>query len=108
MIEPSRPGILRGDCDQSGNFSGVPDGLFPLNYQFIQGAPAPLCFAACDADGNGIFNALVDALYIFNFAFVSGSEPIPAPFPDCDLEDGTGFDSIGVLGCEEPFCVFPL
>ena len=38
----------------------------------------------------------------FVAGFVPGAPPIPLPFPDCGLENGT--DSLGQLGCTSPSC----
>ena len=94
------PQILRGDADGNGTFSGLVDGLFVLNYQFVAGAPEPPCLKAADADDSGSFQGLLDGLYILNYQFVVGSPPPPPPGPSACGNDPTA-DS---LTCVTPSC----
>ena len=89
------PEFVRGDANNDGGLSGLPDGLFLLNYQFTEGAATPECMAAADANGNGTVSGLSDGLYCLFYQFSGGSEP-PEPFPDCGV-DPDGEDG---LGCE--------
>ena len=98
LLNPVAPmnTFLRGDADGNGNFTGIVDGLFILNFAFIPGNPAPPCFKAADADDSGTFVGIVDGLFILNFAFVPGSPPPPPPGPDICGPDPTadGLDCI--------------
>ena len=90
------PRFIRGDANSDGNFNGLVDGLFILNFQFILGSPIPPCMEAADADNDGGFNGLLDGLYVLNFQFIPGSPPIPPPFPECGPDDDQA------LGCNDP------
>lgn len=96
----TEPDFVRGDADNSGDFSALIDGVFILSYGFVSGAPAPACLAAADCDGDEVVTPLVDALFALSFGFVPGSPPIPAPHPAC----GPGAGSTQALGCEAGAC----
>ena len=72
--------FTRGDANNSGDVSAIPDALYLLKWGFTAG-PAPECDAAADVDGNGILNALTDPLYLLRWNFQGGDEP-PDPGPD--------------------------
>ena len=94
--------FIRGDANGDGAVSGLIDGLFVLNYQFVLGSPEPPCFDAADADDSGSFAGLVDGIYLLNYGFVPGSPPPPAPFPGCGLDptaDALALCDEGVPGC---------
>ena len=61
--------FIRGDVNADGNFNGLVDGIFLLNFQFVPGSPAPPCLDAADVDDDGSINALVEAIYIFTLQF---------------------------------------
>ena len=90
------PVYLRGDANNSGDVSALPDGLFVLNFGFNGGA-TPACMDAADADGSGDLSGLLDGLAILNWGFLGGAPP-PPPFPDCDL-------GAEVLGCLDTGCI---
>ncbi len=60
------------------------DSQFVLNYLFVGGGRAPLCFDAADANDDGRVN-IADAITLLLFLFDGGST-LPAPHPD------SGFD----------------
>ena len=56
--------------------------------------------AAADANGNGEVLPIVDAFFILDEFFSAGSPEIPAPFPDCGVDEA----SVEALGCEVSSC----
>ncbi len=89
--------FLRGDVDNDGLISAIPDGLSLLLFGFSAGT-SPACLAAADVDGNGQLEPLQDALYLLNFGFTGGPPPV-APFPTC------GVDPAGSsLSCDASAC----
>ncbi len=86
----------RGDADSDGDFVGLLDGIFILNYQFTGGA-TPACLEAADLDGDGSIVGLLDGVFALAFQFTGGPPP-PAPGVEC------GIVSDMLLGCEEPSC----
>ncbi|MFN0057940.1 MAG: hypothetical protein ACKVX7_05720 [Planctomycetota bacterium] len=91
--------FVRGDYDGSGAIN-LNDGIGLLNYLFIAGTPAPLCFDAADVNDDGVLS-LGDAVYVLSFQFVPGSAPPPSPFPACGVDlTPDGFGCVGPLtGC---------
>ena len=87
-------GFVRGDCDGDGSAcTGVGDALTLLTW-FFSGGDEPACLAACDVNGDGEVEGVSDAITDLNFCF-QGSEPPPAPHPDC----GPGTAADEVIGC---------
>lgn len=80
--------FTRGDADGDGEFSGLFDAIFVLEYGFLQGKTPP-CLDAADADDSGDVDGLLDAIRILNYAFVDGPAP-PDPGPDECGGDPTG------------------
>ena len=86
----------RGDADSSGEVSAVPDALFLLRWQFVEGAD-PACEDAADVNDNGTVSGLWDSLYLLRWYFAGGDAPsAPGSYscgrdPRCESDD---------LGCE--------
>ncbi len=83
--DPGRPGIsfVRSDCTGDGA-SDISDAIKVLNFLFLGGA-RPECDAACDINADGSFD-VSDAIFQLDHLFVTGA-PIPAPFPQCGVEE---------------------
>ena len=96
IFPPPSEEFLRGDANNDGVVTALPDALFLLNYGFTDGA-TPNCWAAADADSSGSLAPLNDALYLLTWGFGGGAAPA-APFPTC------GASNSSVLPCVSPIC----
>ena len=85
----------RGDCNGDASLN-LTDGVFLLNYLFLQG-PRPPCEAACDSGGDGQLN-LTSGVFLLNYLFLQGPS-LPAPFPDCGSSAGEPLTCQGPTGC---------
>jgi hypothetical protein len=77
-VASGAPRFRRGDADGTGDVV-LTDGLYLLNYLFLQG-PEPPCADAADADGDGALD-ITTAIFLFNFLFLEGPPP-PPPGPE--------------------------
>ena len=87
--------FLRGDVDGDGQFVGLLEAIFILEWGFA-GGPAPPCREGADVDNSGEIFPLLDALEILYFTFGSTEPPDdPGPYecgPDPEPEEGLGCD----------------
>ena len=92
--------FVRGDANGDGTLTGLVDGVFILNFQFVPGSAVPPCMDAADVDDNGAFSGLVDGLLVLNYQFVPGTPPPPDPGPTACGPDPTD----DPLDCLDPPC----
>ncbi len=72
--------FLRGDCNGNGDVFALTDGIFLLEWSFLDGREPP-CLDAADVDDSGTISGLLDALYLLEWNFTDGESP-PAPGPE--------------------------
>ena len=76
--------FVRGDVNDDGQVN-IADAILILQLGFGL-TSAPFCRDAADVAADGTLEPISDAVSLLAALFTPGANPIPAPFPNCDLE----------------------
>ena len=85
------PTFVRGDANHD-NIANIADGIFIVNYLFLNQA-SPACELAADVNADLLID-ISDIVYLLFWQFNSGPQP-PFPYPTC----GNDQNPFGALSC---------
>ena len=83
LFAPPVSYFLRGDANGDGQLD-IADAVRMLLVGFGI-STEPICLAAADANEDGIFQAIPDTIRVLDHLFGQGQNPLPIPFPNCEV-----------------------